>query len=250
MSTTQRPRIFAANWKMNLLRAEAFAYCRTLREKLQTSPATAVIFPSYPLLPPVAAELAESAVGVGAQDLHPEERGAYTGDVSAAQLADAGCGWALCGHSERRHGCGESDELVGRKVAAAARHALVPVVCVGETRDQRHAGATFAVLERQLVAALVSEPEGFVLAYEPVWAIGTGDTATADTAQEVHGFLRQLLGRRVGETVAAGVPILYGGSVTPDNAGALFAGPDVDGFLVGGASLDPERFLGIMDVCV
>jgi triosephosphate isomerase len=239
----------AANWKMNLLRAEAVAYCRTLRRSLRASPVRALVFPSFPLIPAVVAELAECEVAIGGQDLHPEERGAFTGDVSAHQLADAGCTWVLCGHSERRHGHGESDELVGRKVAAAARHRLVPLICVGETREQRREGATFAVLERQLAAALASGPERFALAYEPVWAIGTGETATAATAQEAHQFLRELLERALGAEAAAGVAILYGGSVTPDNAAGLFAKPDLDGFLVGGASLDPEKFLGIMSVC-
>jgi triosephosphate isomerase (TIM) len=252
--TAQRRRrpLVAANWKMHLLRAEAVAYCRTLRRGLGTPPASAVLFPSFPLIPAVAAELADSALDVGGQDLHPEEKGAFTGDVSGPQLADAGCTWVLCGHSERRHGHGESDELVGRKLAAALRAGLAPVLCVGETRDERRAGQTFEVLRRQLAAGLAKLPERFALAYEPVWAIGTGDTATPETAQEAHRFLREALADvagAAGAALAEGVPILYGGSVTPDNAADLWAGPDVDGFLVGGASLDPGKFLAILSVC-
>jgi triosephosphate isomerase len=232
-----RSRIVAANWKMNLLRAEAAGNVRRLEEPPEGT--RVVIFPSFPLIPAVAAELQGRRIAVGGQDLHPEDKGAFTGDVSGAQLKDAGCTWVLCGHSERRQGYGESDDLVARKVAAALRHGLIPMICVGETRDERKAGDTLAVLERQVKAAI--EPLGgkeFALAYEPVWAIGTGETATPEIAQEAHRFLRGL--------VPEDVPILYGGSATPENAAGLIAQPDVDGFLVGGASLDPRKFLSII----
>ena len=248
----RRP-IIAANWKMHLLRAEAVASCRALRRGLGASSVRVVVFPSFPLLPAVAAELAESEVAVGAQDLHPADKGAHTGDVSGAQVADAGCSWVLCGHSERRRDHGESDELVAQKVAAAVRHKLCPLVCVGETREERAAGRTLEVLERQLRAAVPALPEPparFALAYEPVWAIGTGEVATAATAQEAHRYLRGRVAELLDAQRAAALPILYGGSVTPDNAAGLFAEPDVDGFLVGGASLDPQKFLGIITVCV
>jgi triosephosphate isomerase len=238
--------LIAANWKMNLLAEEARLWCRRVRADLGGAGAAVAVFPSFPLLPAVVAELAGSGVGVGGQDLHPEDRGAFTGDVSAAQLADAGCAWALCGHSERRHGHGEGDELVARKAAAAVRHRLRPLLCVGETRDERRAGATEEVLARQLRAALLSLPEELAIAYEPVWAIGTGETATPETAQEAHAFLRRLLARERSPEAARGALILYGGSVTPENAAVLAAQPDVDGFLVGGASLDPARFLAII----
>ncbi|HWN45337.1 MAG TPA: triose-phosphate isomerase [Thermoanaerobaculia bacterium] len=231
-----RSRIVAANWKMNLLQTEATELVRKLRE--EEGSARVVIFPSFPLIPAVVAELQGSRIAVGGQDLHPEEKGAFTGDVSGAQLADAGCTWVLCGHSERRQGHGEGDGLVARKIAAALRHGLIPMVCVGETRDERKAGETFKVLERQVRAALESLQGEFTLAYEPVWAIGTGETATPEIAQEAHRFIRGLLGEEV--------PILYGGSATPDNAAGLIAQPDVDGFLVGGASLDPGKFLSII----
>jgi triosephosphate isomerase len=209
--------------------------------------ARVVIFPAFPLIPVVARELVDSEVEVGGQDLHPEERGAHTGDVSAPQLADAGCAWVLCGHSERRQNHGESDEWVGLKVAAAARHRqLAPLICVGETRVERKEGRTFEVLARQLLAALAGGPGPFALAYEPVWAIGTGETATPGIAQEAHRFLRARMAEEVGEGAAAAVPILYGGSVTPDNAAQLIVQPDLDGFLVGGASLDPQKFLAII----
>jgi triosephosphate isomerase len=245
----RKRRLIAANWKMHLLRAEALAWCRTVRRTLQASPVRTVVFPSYPLIPAVVAELAESEMAVGAQDLHPEEKGAHTGDVSAAQLRDAGCTWALCGHSERRRDHGEGDTLVTAKVGAAARHHLTPMLCIGETREERQAGATWEVLGRQLGGLLASPPERFAIAYEPVWAIGTGATATPEVAAEAHAFLRQTLADRVGREVAEAISILYGGSCTPDNAASLISQPNIDGFLVGGASLDPEKFLGIITVC-
>jgi triosephosphate isomerase (TIM) len=256
VSALGRRPLIAANWKMHLLQAEAAAWCRTVRtQRTLQAPdpqaARAVVFPSFPLIPCVVRELAGSAVEVGGQDLHPDDKGAHTGDVSGAQLADSGCVWALCGHSERRRDHGESDALVGRKVDAARRHGLTPMICVGETREERRAGEAFAVLERQVRAAVGEGKGGFALAYEPVWAIGTGETATPETAQEAHRFLRSLLaGMAAGageiEGGAESVPLLYGGSVTPENAASLAEQPDVDGFLVGGASLDPDRFLAII----
>jgi triosephosphate isomerase (TIM) len=250
-----RRTLVAANWKMNLLQAEAAVWCRSLRSdlgKLSGRKAEVLVFPSSPLLPVVAGELTGSEIAVGGQDLHPNDKGAHTGDVSGPQLADAGCTWALCGHSERRRDHGESDELVGQKAAAALRNGLTPLLCIGETRDERREGRTFEVLERQLRAALASlpaaRPAPFALAYEPVWAIGTGETATPETAQEAHAFLRRLLGGLLEGTLADGVSLLYGGSVTPDNAAGLIAQQDIDGFLVGGASLDPRNFLTIIRV--
>jgi triosephosphate isomerase len=249
VSAARRRPLVAANWKMNLLKADAAEFCRDLKRGLAAPPAVdvrVVIFPPFPLIPVVARELVDSEVEVGGQDVHPEERGAYTGDVSALQLADAGCAWTLCGHSERRLHHGEGDDLVGRKAVAAARHRLTPMICLGETGDERKAGRTFEVLERQLRAALAGHPEPFALAYEPVWAIGTGETATPEMAQETHRFLREKLGELVGEGAAAAVSVLYGGSATPQNAPGLIVQPDVDGFLVGGASLDPMKFLAII----
>ena len=243
-----RQRIVAANWKMNLLRAEAVAHVRQVRRELADRPSRVrvVVFPSFPLIPAVAGELDGCDLSTGGQDLHPDDKGAHTGDVSGAQLVDAGCSWVLCGHSERRQDHGESDELVARKVAAALRHRLAPMICVGETRDERKAGRTFEVLERQTRAAITGDLQEAALAYEPVWAIGTGDTATPETAQETHAFLRGLLAEILGAERAEAFPILYGGSATQDNCPGLICQPDLDGFLVGGASLDPGKFLSII----
>jgi len=246
-----RQRIVAANWKMNLLQAEAALHARVLRDELALDPpqrAKVIVFPSFPLIPAVAAELGNGGA-VGGQDLHPEDKGAFTGDVSGAQLADAGCSWVLCGHSERRHGHGEGDGLVSRKIAAALRHGLNPLICIGETRDERRRGETFRVLERQAQAALeplAGHSTPFAFAYEPVWAIGTGETATPETAQAAHRFLREVLGGRLGTERANLLPLLYGGSATPENVSGLITEPDIDGFLVGGASLDPRQFLSII----
>ena len=249
MNEPVRRPLVGGNWKMHLLRHEAEEYCRAFAHGVGQHAAEVVLFPSFPLLPAVSEGLTGSRVACGAQDLHPEAKGAHTGDVSGDQLRDAGCEWVLCGHSERRQNHGEGDALVGRKVGAAVAAGLTPMVCVGETGDERTAGRTFEVLERQLNAALASRPGAFALAYEPVWAIGTGETATPEIAQDAHHFLRDALADLVGGASAAARRILYGGSVNPDNAADLISQPDLDGFLVGGASLDPERFLTIIRSC-
>lgn len=244
MGAPARRPIAAGNWKMNLLGGEAEAFCRTLAAGLSAGGGPEVVlFPSYPWIPRVAAALGGIAA-VGAQDVSAEAAGAHTGEVSAAQLLDAGARWTLAGHSERRRDHGERDALVAAKARAALAAGLVPVVCVGETGAERERGETFEVLERQL-APLPLEPP-LVVAYEPVWAIGTGATATPEIAQEAHAHLRARLAATAGEALAAATRILYGGSVTPENARALAAMPDIDGFLVGGASLDPGRFLAII----
>ncbi len=252
-SEPRRRPLVGGNWKMHLLTADAEAHCRRLVAGLEEAGeaigAEVVIFPSHPLLPAVSAALAGSPAACGGQDLHPAEKGAHTGDVSGPQLADAGCSWVLCGHSERRQDHGETDELVASKAAAALRWGLTPLICVGETLAERQADETFAVLERQLNRALAERPDPFALAYEPVWAIGTGETATPEIAQEAHRFLRELLADLIGDEAASARRILYGGSAKPDNAAALYAQPDIDGFLVGGASLDPESFLAIIGCC-
>lgn len=236
----------AGNWKMHLVRREADALCRKLRDGAKALGSVLpeiAVFPSFPLLGTAVEALAASGIGVGGQDLRAEEWGAFTGDVSGRQLVDAGASWVLCGHSERRQLHGETDELVASKAVAAARVGLRPVVCVGESREQRRAGETFAVLDRQL-APLDALP-GLLLAYEPVWAIGSGETATPEVAQVAHAHLRRRWGERFG-SAALTLRILYGGSVTPENSTGLAAMPDVDGALVGGASLDPGRFLAII----
>jgi len=249
--SARRVPLVAANWKMHLLRRDVEDFARVLGAGLGAPRAEVVIFPSHPLLAPAAQALAAAAPGaaLGGQDLHPEPKGAFTGDVSGAQLRDAGCTWVLCGHSERRRDHAENDELVGNKVAAAVRSGLAPLLCVGERREERHAGETLAVLERQLAAGLASRPQRFAVAYEPVWAIGTGETATPEIAQEAHAFLREQLVGRYGIETAERTRIVYGGSVTPENAAALREEADIDGFLVGGASLDVGKFLAIIRVC-
>lgn len=247
--------IVAANWKMNLLRSDAEEHCRTTVSELGDSSFEVVLFPAFVLIPAVADELRRTRIGWGAQDLHPDDDGAHTGDVSGPQLVDVGCTWALVGHSERRHDHGESDGLIARKVAAALRNGLRPLICVGETKAERDAGETLEILSNQLDMALAplveaaAPPPPFALAYEPVWAIGTGDTATPEIAQAAHAHVRSRVAEHFGREVAEATRILYGGSVKPGNAAALFAQNDLDGFLVGGASLDAEEFLAIIGCC-
>ena len=247
---SRRP-ILAGNWKMNLLRADASAFCAALAEPSGTAASPEVdvlIFPSFPLIDTVVSGTDGSAVEVGGQDAHAEASGAHTGDVSVSQLADAGCAWALCGHSERRRDHRESDDVVAAKAKAVAAGGLTPLICIGETREERADGRTFEVLERQITAA-VSGLERFELAYEPVWAIGTGETATPEMAQEAHAFIRELLSKLKGEEASGKIRILYGGSAKPENVEALYAQNDIDGFLVGGASLDSEKFLAMIRSC-
>ena len=247
---SERRALVAANWKMNHLTADARVFCRAFAAG-DASGADVVVFPSFPLLAAVAAGLAGAAAW-GGQDLHAADSGAHTGDVSGAQLADLGCTWVLAGHSERRHDHGEDDAAVAAKVAAAVRHGLSPMLCLGETREERDAGRTTEVLDRQLGAALDAlpdDPAAFAVAYEPVWAIGSGEVATPEIAEQAHRHLRRRVAERRGEATAAELRILYGGSVKPANAGELIARRDVDGFLVGGASLDAASFLAIIAAC-
>jgi len=247
--------IVAANWKMNLLGADAEEHCRTVASELEQATAEVLIFPTFVLIPTVATELDGTRIGWGGQDLHPEDDGAHTGDVSGPQLADAGCTWVLTGHSERRRDHGETDAVVASKVAAALRNGLRPLICVGETKAERDAGTTLEVLGRQLDVALepLAEaghpPPPFAIAYEPVWAIGTGDTATPEVAQHAHEFIRSRVEELFGREVAEATRILYGGSVKPFNAGDLMAQDDIDGFLVGGSSLDAREFMTIIACC-
>ncbi len=245
-----RRTLVAGNWKMfgsRALLAEVIGALRDVAGEA-SKVAEVALCPPFPLLAPAAELLAGSGIGLGAQNLHAAAQGAHTGEVSGAMLREAGCRYVIVGHSERRRDCAESDALVAEKAAAALREGLCPIVCVGEDAGERAAGRQFAVVERQLAA--VGErlgAEGLaacVLAYEPVWAIGTGHTATPAQAQEIHAFLRARLGER-DATMAAGVRILYGGSVKADNARELFAQPDIDGALVGGASLSGHDFAAI-----
>ncbi len=240
--------LVAGNWKMNKTCAEATQFCRELKARLGAAPGPEVVlFPPFTALPAVAQELTGSGVNWGGQNLHWEESGAYTGEVSGRFLADLGCRYVLVGHSERRALFGETDETCRRKVRAAVRSGLVPVLCCGESLAEREAGYTLSIIQAQLDAALAGAAEGpLVVAYEPVWAIGTGRNATPEQAQEVHAFVRAWLGERFGDSYASQVRILYGGSVKPDNASALLTQPDIDGALVGGASLDVDSFIELV----
>ncbi len=249
--TVIRP-VIAGNWKMNLGPSEARAFCERFAQTHEPhADRTVLLFPPAIAFSAVADALAARRdIRLGVQDIHWETKGAFTGAISAAMARDAGAGFALVGHSERRHVFGETDEETGLKVAAAFDAGLVPVLCVGEKIDERRAGQVEAVILRQLEAGLARLAEDriarILIAYEPVWAIGTGETATPDDAAAAHGTLRTWLRQRINGAADA-IPILYGGSVKPDNAAELLAAPDVDGVLVGGASLDPVSFATIAD---
>jgi triosephosphate isomerase len=243
--------IVAGNWKMHGSRAENAALVEAiLQGDAGEGGAEVLVCPPFVYLWEVGRQLREASVALGAQDVCAEPAGAHTGEVSAAMLRDVGCTYVIVGHSERRALYGEDDQLVARKFVAARREGLVPILCVGETLEEREAGRTSAVVTRQLEAVLeLAGTEGFrdaVLAYEPVWAIGTGKTATPGQAQEVHGLLRARLASK-DANMAACLRILYGGSVKAANAAELFAMPDVDGGLVGGASLNGEEFRRICE---
>ena len=243
--------LIAGNWKLNLGPTQAVALSRELASGLADRGDTEVaVFPSALAIPSVIAALDGSGISVGVQEIHDELAGAFTGTNSASFAREAGCSWALIGHSERRQLFGETDEAVGRKVRAALGTGLLPMVCVGETLDQRDAGQVQSVVTRQLSVALGTlrpdEAVTVTIAYEPVWAIGTGRTASPEQAQEVHAALRAWLRDRYPAFVAEQARILYGGSVKPANAAELLGQPDIDGALVGGASLKADSFAGIV----
>jgi triosephosphate isomerase (TIM) len=243
-----RKKLVAGNWKMHGSRSMATALANEIAAGKPASIDVAV-FPPFPYIAELAWQHAKSGLGVGAQDVSEHEgQGAYTGEVSAAMLADVGAQWALVGHSERRHYHGESDELVARKFAAAKAGGLTPILCVGETLEQHEAGEAKLVIARQLQAVLalngIASFDTAVIAYEPVWAIGTGRTATPELAQQVHAFIRSQL-EKEDVIIARLTRLLYGGSVKAANAAELFAQADVDGGLIGGASLTASDFLGI-----
>lgn len=246
-----RRKFVCGNWKMHRTAAEARTLAREVRAAVGTltDAVDVAVAPPFTALHAVAAELAGSAIGLGAQNLHPEPQGAFTGEVSPPMLLEAGCRFVLVGHSERRQLFGETDESVHRKVKAALAAGLHPIVCVGETLPEREGGRTLEVVGRQVRAALAGlsgeQVGALTLAYEPVWAIGTGRTATAAQAQEVHAAVRAIL-RELAPAAAESVRIQYGGSVKPENAAELMSQPDVDGALVGGASLKAQDFVGIV----
>ena len=243
-----RTPMIAGNWKMNANRDEAIALAREIRTSSDTQTTVEkVVCPPYPYLFDVRSALKGSSIAVGAQNLFWEEKGAYTGEVSVTQIAEV-CDYAIIGHSERRQYFGETDETVNRRVRAALDHGVKPIMCVGETLDQRKANETTNVLVRQTRGGLGGLKIGkeFVIAYEPVWAIGTGLAADGPTAQEAVGLIRATV-REVAGPVADEIRILYGGSVTPDNIAEFMSGPDIDGGLVGGASLKAETFCALIE---
>ncbi|HIE5354174.1 TPA: triose-phosphate isomerase [Stenotrophomonas maltophilia] len=243
-----RRKIVAGNWKLHGSRQFANELLGQVAAELPLDGVDVVILPPLPYLGELVEEFGATGMTFGAQDVSSNEKGAYTGEVCAAMLHEVGARYGLVGHSERRQYHHESSELVARKFAAALHAGLVPVLCVGETLEQREAGQTEAVIASQLAPVLdLVGADGFasaVVAYEPVWAIGTGRTASKEQAQQVHAFIRGEVAR-IDARIADSLPILYGGSVKPDNAGELFAQPDVDGGLVGGASLVAADFLAI-----
>jgi len=251
MNPKRRP-IIAGNWKMNKTSAEA----RELASKLISlvsgvKDRDIVLAPPFTSIPAVAETIKGTNMALSAQDLFWEEKGAFTGEISAEMLLDLGCKYVIIGHSERRQFFGETDETVNKKVRQALNKGLLPIVCVGELLSEREAGKANEVIERQVVGALqgvaAAEMQKIVIAYEPVWAIGTGKTATPDQANDIHAFIRQKIKMMYNTDVAGALRIQYGGSVTPDNVSTLMAKPDIDGALVGGASLKPESFAALVN---
>jgi triosephosphate isomerase len=246
-----RKKFIAGNWKMYTDTASATELAAGVVRGLgKEDRVTVAVCPPFPYLARVAEILRGSPVQLGGQNVYPEKEGAFTGEVSPTMLLDVGCRWVIVGHSERRHKLGEADTFINRKVQAALAAGLQVIFCVGETPEQREANRTEGVLETQLSAGLAGVTaealRSLVLAYEPVWAIGTGKNATPEQAQQAHAFLRRRVAGLCGEAAAQGLVIQYGGSVKPENVTALLGQPDVDGALVGGASLKADLFLTIV----
>ncbi len=247
----ERLPLIAGNWKMYKTVAEALDLAQGLAKECQgLGDREVLICPPFTALKPVSEVASNTSIQLGAQNCYYEDQGAFTGEISPLMLKDVGCRYVILGHSERRHIFGETDELINKKVAAVIRHGLRPILCVGERLEERESGETFQVVKTQIDGGLAGlegkDLKDLVIAYEPVWAIGTGKTATPDQAQEVHAFIRNHLGELFGDTLAKGLRILYGGSVKPDNIDSLMAQDDIDGVLVGGASLKLESFVRIV----
>lgn len=242
--------ILAANWKMHKTVGEALSFVEAFLPLVRDLDGVEVVLaPPFTALDRVGEALAGSRVALGAQDVHAELFGAFTGEISATMLADLGCRYAIVGHSERRTLCGETDAEIAAKASTLLRNGLRPIVCVGESLTEREEGRAFARIGEQLEKSLAGIPaeraDDLVVAYEPIWAIGTGRTARPEDAQEMHAFIREGLGKRFGAG-AANIRIQYGGSVKPDNVYSLMAQPDIDGALVGGASLEAASFAKIV----
>jgi triosephosphate isomerase len=249
-----RTPLIAGNWKMYKTVAEAVELVEALLKAVEVGYASerqVLICPPFTALHPIAPLLADGPIALGAQNMYPAAQGAFTGEISPVMLQEIGCSHVIIGHSERRQIFGEDDDLISKKVQSAIDYALTPVLCIGETKPQRDAGDAETVTLGQLRAGLgglaAEQIEQVVIAYEPVWAIGTGETATPADAQAMHAAIRSALASHYGPTSAAAVRILYGGSVKPDNIDTLMAQPDIDGALVGGASLQAENFLRIVN---
>ena len=243
--------IIAGNWKLNKTSREAMILVEELkREVVDVQGVDIVVCPPFTALESVSEALTETNIATGAQNLYWADSGAFTGEVSAPMLKDFGVQYVIIGHSERRQYFGETNETVNKRLRAALNHALTPIVCVGENLAERESNKTFDVIKNHCEGSLsgltAEEVAKIVLAYEPVWAIGTGKTATPQQAQEVHAFIRQLLGKMFGAEAAQRVRIQYGGSVTPENIASLIVQPDIDGALVGGASLKAASFAAIV----
>jgi triosephosphate isomerase len=245
-----RKKFVAGNWKMYTSPAQAKELAAAVAKGVTSDKVTVAVCPPFPWLLTAGEALKGSRVALGAQDCHYEKEGAFTGSVSPQMLLEAGCKYVILGHSERRHGLNESDELLNKKAKAALAAGLEVIFCIGELLAEREANRTESVLHRQLSAGLAGLTAGqmakLVIAYEPVWAIGTGKVATDQQAQEAHAFVRKTVAAQFGQSVADRLVIQYGGSVKPENAAGLMKQPDVDGALVGGASLKADAFLAIV----
>ncbi len=243
--------IIAGNWKLNKTSLEAMELVNLLKRELtDIDKVDMVVCPPFTALSEINDLLNETPIGLGAQDMYWEDAGAFTGEVSAPMLKGVGCAYVIIGHSERRQYFGETDETVNKKIKAALAHDLTPIVCIGEHLDERESGKTFDVVKNQCTGSFADlgadEMSRIIIAYEPIWAIGTGKTATPEQAQEVHHYIREFFKDKCGEECAAGLRIQYGGSVKPDNTEALMSQPDIDGALVGGASLKSDSFVQII----
>ncbi len=246
-----RERIIAGNWKMNTTLHEGVELANSVAHAVAgIKDVTVVVCPPATHLSAVADAIRGSTVGLGAQNVHWEEKGAYTGEISPPMLEELGCRWVIIGHSERRHWFGETDKTVNNRLRRTIKTGLRPIVCIGETLEDYESGRAYTVIEAQLKGGLEDVPltgqGGVVIAYEPVWAIGTGRNATPEEAQEAHGFIRKILSRMYDGDAADRTVILYGGSMNEKNASEIIACEDVDGGLIGGASLNADKFSGIV----
>ncbi len=247
-------KIVAGNWKMNTLLESAIRLAGdvdSLLAERNPGDVTVILIPPFPFIHNVADVIDRTKIKVGAQNCASEAEGAYTGEVSAAMIESTGAEYVIIGHSERRQYFGENDEILSKKLKLVLENDLIPIFCIGEKLEEREAGKQFEVVENQLKNTILSlnkdDVKKLVIAYEPVWAIGTGKTATPEQAQEIHAHIRKLLGNKFGTDIANQIPVLYGGSVKPGNAKELFAQPDIDGGLIGGASLKANDFVDIIN---